>query len=91
MSTFNELQGHKMNEGHISDFCKHFIYKNFVMNFKISGFVGFTGWICNLDFVKVSQLTHLLKNGYCSQFAFFVHMHIIVIIRVNSWNDHNSQ
>ena len=37
------------------------------------------------------QLTHLLKNRYYSQFAFFVHMHIIVIIRVNSWNDHNSQ
>ena len=30
------------------------------------------------------QLTHLLKNGYYSQFAFFVHMLIIVIIRVNS-------
>ena len=30
------------------------------------------------------HLTHLLKNGYYSQFVFFVHMHIIVIIRVNS-------
>ena len=27
--------------------------------------------------------THLPKSGYYSQFAFFVHMHIIVIIIVN--------
>ena len=26
------------------------------------------------------QLTHLLKNGYYSQFAFFVYMYIIVIV-----------
>ena len=32
-----------MNEGHILNFYKHFIYKNFVINFKISGFVGFAG------------------------------------------------
>ena len=29
-----------VNEGQILNFYKHFIYKNFVMNFKISGFVG---------------------------------------------------
>ena len=43
-----------MNEGQILNFCKHFIYKNFVMNFKISGFVEFAGWICVLDFIKVT-------------------------------------
>ena len=35
-----------VNEGHILNFykhfVKHFIYKNFAMNFKISGFAGFT-------------------------------------------------
>ena len=40
---------------------KHFIYKKFVMNFKISGFVGFKGWICNLDFIKV--MWHKLGKG----------------------------
>ena len=45
---------------------------------------------CSLGYYII-QLTHLLKNGYCSEFVSFVHMHIIVIIRVNSWNDHNSQ
>ena len=39
----------------------------------------------------IGQLTYLPKNGYYSQFVFFVHIHIIVIIRVISWNDHNSQ
>ena len=24
------------------------------MNFKISGFARFAGWICNLDFIKVT-------------------------------------
>ena len=32
-----------MNEKQILNFYKYFIYKNFVMNFKISGFVGFAG------------------------------------------------
>ena len=27
-------------------------------------------------------LTHSIKNGYYSQFAFFVHMHIIVMVIV---------
>ena len=31
-----------VNEGQILNFYRHFIYENFVMNFKISGFVGFT-------------------------------------------------
>ena len=35
-----------VNEGHILNFykhfVKHFVYKNFAMNFKISGFAGFT-------------------------------------------------
>ena len=36
--------------------------------------------------------THLPKSGYYSQFAFFVHMYIIVIVMVAiSWSDHNSQ
>ena len=30
-------------EGEILNFYKDFIYKNFVMNFKISGFVEFAG------------------------------------------------
>ena len=38
---FDKFQGHKVNEGQILNFYKHFIYKNFVMNFKMSGFVGF--------------------------------------------------
>ena len=32
-----------MNEGQIINFYEHLIYKNFVMNFKISGYVGFAG------------------------------------------------
>ena len=45
-----------MNEGQTFYFYKHFINKNFVMNFKISGFEGFTGWICGWinDFTKVT-------------------------------------
>ena len=43
-----------VNEGKILNFYKHFICKNFVMNFKIPGFVGFTQRICNLDFIKVT-------------------------------------
>ena len=36
--------------------------------------------------------THSPKNEYYSQFAFFVLMHIIVIVMVViSWSDHNSQ
>ena len=31
-----------MNEGQSLAFYKHVIYINFVMNFKISGFAGFT-------------------------------------------------
>ena len=42
------------NEGQILNFYKHFIYENFVMNFKISGFEGFAGWTCNLDFITVT-------------------------------------
>ena len=38
---FEKFQGNKLNEGEISNFYKHFIYKNFVMNFKTYGFVGF--------------------------------------------------
>ena len=30
-----------VNEGQILKFYNHFIYKNFVMNFKLSEFVGF--------------------------------------------------
>ena len=40
-----------VNEGQTLNFYKHFIYKNFVMNFEIPGFVGFTGWIYDLDFI----------------------------------------
>ena len=43
-----------MNEGHILNFYKHFIYKNFGINLKISGFVRFAGWFYNLDFIKVT-------------------------------------
>ena len=32
-----------VNEVQILNFYKHFIYKNLVMNFKISGIVGFAG------------------------------------------------
>ena len=45
-----------MNEGDILNFYKHFIYRNVVMNLKISGFVGFTEWICNLDFIKITGI-----------------------------------
>ena len=41
-----------VNEGQILNFYKHFIHKNFATNFKISGFVGFAGWICSLDFIS---------------------------------------
>ena len=44
-----------VNEGQILNFYKHFIYKNFMMNFKMPGFVGLAGWICNLDFIKVTR------------------------------------
>ena len=54
MGGFNEFQGHKSNEGQILNIYRHFIYENFVMNFKISGFVRFAGWSCNLDFIKVT-------------------------------------
>ena len=43
-----------MNEGQIMTFYKNFVCKNVVMNFKISGYAGFTGWICNLDVIKVT-------------------------------------
>ena len=36
--------------------------------------------------------THSIKNGYYSQFAFFINMHIIVIVIVIiSLSNHNSQ
>ena len=36
--------------------------------------------------------THSPKNGYYSQFAFLLHMHVIVIVMVIiSWSDHNSR
>ena len=44
-----------VNEGQILNVHKHFIYENFVMNFRISGFAGFAKWICNLDFIKVNK------------------------------------
>ena len=31
-----------LNEGKILNFYKQVVYENFMMNFKISGFVGFT-------------------------------------------------
>ena len=41
---------------------------------------------------EILYSTHSPKNGYYSQFAFFVRMHIIVIVMVViSWSDHNSQ
>ena len=43
-----------VNEGQILNFYKYFIYKEFAMNFKISGFVGFTGFICNLESINVT-------------------------------------
>ena len=57
-----------MNEVQILSFYKHFIYKNFLMNFKISGFVGFAGWICNLDFIKVTRT----QVGKMKNFKFFM-------------------
>ena len=34
------------------------------MHFKISGFVGFTEWICNLEFIKVFiKVRHELRKG----------------------------
>ena len=44
-----------MNEEQILNFYKYFVYKNFVMNYKISEFVGFARWICNLDYIKVTE------------------------------------
>ena len=49
-----------MNEGQTLNFYKHFIYKEFVVNFKTSGFAGFTGWICNLDIRR--YLRHKLEK-----------------------------
>ena len=43
-----------LNEGQSLAFYKHVIYINFVMNFKISGFAGFTEWTCNLDFREIT-------------------------------------
>ena len=43
-----------VNEEKILNFYKHFVYKNFVINFKISRFVEYTIRICNLDFIKVT-------------------------------------
>ena len=43
-----------MNKRQILNFYRHFFNENFVKNSKISGFVGFTGGICNLDFIKVT-------------------------------------
>ena len=44
-----------MNVGQILNFFKHFICKNPVMNFKISGFAVFTRSLYNLDFIKVTR------------------------------------
>ena len=43
------------------------------------------------EHVRTLCSTHSPKNGYYSQFAFFVRMHIIFInMVVISWSDHNS-
>ena len=64
------FQGNKDKFGF---FYKHFIHKNFIMNFKISGFVGFTGSVCNLHFVKVTA-TYVDKsrNFRCFMKTFFI-------------------
>ena len=54
LSGFEKFKGNKENEGQIFNFCKHFISKNFVTNFKISRFAAFAGWFCNLDYIKVT-------------------------------------
>ena len=54
MGAFEKFQENEVNEGQSLDFYKYFIYKNFAMNFKISGFVGFAGWYNNLDLIKVT-------------------------------------
>ena len=54
MGGFEKFQGNKVNEGQILNFYKHFIYDVFVMNFRISGFVGFEGWFHNLNYIKVT-------------------------------------
>ena len=46
------FQGDLVSEGQILNFYKPFIYKNFVMYFRISGFAGFAGWICSLDVIE---------------------------------------
>ena len=43
-----------VNKGKILNSYRHFIYENFMKNFKICGFAGFAGLICNLDFIKVT-------------------------------------
>ena len=54
MGSFEKFQGNKVNERKNLNFYKHFIYKNFVMNFKICGFVVFAGLFYKLDFIKVT-------------------------------------
>ena len=51
---FEELPNKFRIEGPILNFCKHVVHKNSVMSFKISGFVGFTEWIFNLGFIKLT-------------------------------------
>ena len=41
-----------MNERQILNFYRHFIYDNFVINFKISEFVVFAVWDFNLGFIN---------------------------------------
>ena len=62
MGGFNKFQGHKVNERQILNFYKPFIYKNFVMDPRISRFGGFAGWICSLDVIKVTG-TYLMGKG----------------------------
>ena len=45
-----------MKEWQILNFYEHFIYKNFVLNLKISRFLGFAGWIFNSDFIEVNGI-----------------------------------
>ena len=67
-----------VNKEQILNFYRHFIYENFVKNFKISGFVWFAGWICNLDFIKVTGT----EVGKWRNFSFFMRT---FFIRANKW------
>ena len=68
MGAFFTSHGDLVKEGQILNFYKPFIYKNFVMNFRVSELAGFAGCICSLDVIKVTR-TYVGKK---TNFRFFM-------------------